>query len=168
MSLKQIMGSAYNENLTLQEVEAFFEGNSKIVNLSNGGYVSKEKFDELKGKFDNLTENTKDYEDVKVKYQDLIAKQTKDGELAIINKYIQPDFAEFVHYQLKNGNKLGDKLEDNIKEYLKTNAQYGVVKEPTQKQNKVITTYQDVDNGGKTPQNQNQAINDFIRGSLNK
>ena len=50
MSLKQIMGSSYKEGMTVQEIEAFFEGNSKIVNLSNGGFVSKEKFDDIKEK----------------------------------------------------------------------------------------------------------------------
>ena len=35
------MGEAYKEGMTLEEVEAFFEGNDKIVNLSNGGYVAE-------------------------------------------------------------------------------------------------------------------------------
>lgn len=160
MGLRQIMGSAYNENLTLQEIEAFFENNSKIVNLSDGKYVSKEKFDDVNNKYQALQNDTKDFEDIKNKYNSLVEKQTKDGELAIINKYVQPDFSEFVHYQMKQNNKLGDDLENNIKEYLKTNNAYAIPKQ-AEKKPKIIQTYVNDENVHKetTPtQNINNAI----------
>ena len=168
MSLRQIMGSAYNENLTLQEIEAFFEGNSKIVNLSIGGYVSKEKFDDVNQKYQALQNETKDFEDIKSKYETLVAKQEKDGQIALINKYVKPEFAEYVLYQMKQGNLTGDKLEDNVKAYIKQNTQYGV--EKTSPQNKVINTYSNTDLGtGKQPAtNPNQSINDAIRSSLGR
>lgn len=162
MSLKDIMGSAYKQDMTLQEVEAFFEGNSKIVNLSNGGYVSKEKFDDINTKFQNLTNDTKDFEDIKNKYNALVEKQEKDGQLALINKHVKPEFAEYVHFQMKQGNLLGDKLEDNVKEYLKTNKQYGIVQE--RQPNRVVTTFANTE--GQQFQNANAAINDAIRKSL--
>ena len=162
MSLKDIMGSAYKQDMTLQEVEAFFEGNSKIVNLSNGGYVSKEKFDDINTKFQNLTNDTKDFEDIKNKYQALVEKQEKDGQLALINKHVKPEFAEYVHFQMKQGNLLGDKLEDNVKEYLKTNKQYGIVQE--RQPNRVVTTFANTE--GQQFQSPNAVINDAIRKSL--
>lgn len=168
MSLRQIMGSAYNESLTLQEIEAFFEGNSKIVNLSNGGYVSKEKFDALNQTYQALQNDTKDFEDIKSKYESLVAKQEKDGQLALINKYVQPEFAEYVHYQMKQGNLLNEKLEDNVKEYIKANKQYGVVKEPTPPQNKVINTYSNTDLGVGKSVDSKQNINNAIRMAVGK
>lgn len=162
MSLKDIMGSAYKQDMSLQEVEAFFEGNSKIVNLSNGGYVSKEKFDDINTKFQNLTNDTKDFEDIKNKYTALVEKQEKDGQLALINKHVKPEFAEYVHFQMKQGNLLGDKLEDNVKEYLKTNKQYGIVQD--RQPNRVVTTFANTE--GQQFQNANAVINDAIRKSL--
>ncbi len=167
MSLKDIMGSAYKDGITVEEIVAFFENNSKIVNLSNGGYVSKEKFDDIKEKYDTLTENTKDYEDIKSKYDGLVAKQTKDGELATIGKYVQPDFAEFVHFQLKNGNKLGEKLEDNVKEYLKNNSAYAIPREPIKK-NKVIQTFTETSGTDPVVKTNNQKFNDMLRRSANR
>lgn len=164
MSLKDIMGSAYKQDMSLQEVEAFFEGNSKIVNLSNGGYVSKEKFDDINTKFQNLTNDTKDFEDIKNKYTALVEKQEKDGQLALINKHVKPEFAEYVHFQMKQGNLLGDKLEDNVKEYLKTNKQYGIVQE--RQPNRVVTTFANTE--GQQFQNANAVINDAIRKSLGR
>ena len=71
------MGSAFKDDLTVEEIVAFFEGNNKIVNLSNGGYVSKEKFDDLNSKYQEIVNNTKDYDEVKGKYQELVEKQEK-------------------------------------------------------------------------------------------
>lgn len=162
MSLKDIMGSAYKQDMTLQEVEAFFEGNSKIVNLSNGGYVAKEKFDALNTNYQTLQNDTKDFEDIKNKYNALVEKQEKDGQLALINKHVKPEFAEYVHFQMKQGNLLGDKLEDNVKEYLKTNKQYGIAQE--RQPNRVVTTFANTE--GQQFQNANAVINDAIRKSL--
>ena len=168
MSLRTIMGSAYNENMTLQEVEAFFEGNSKIVNLSNGGYVSKEKFDALNQTYQALQNDTKDFEDIKTKYETLVAKQEKDGQLALINKYVKPEFAEYVLYQMKQGNLTGDKLEENVKEYVKANKQYGVTKEQTPPQPRVINTYSNTEQGTGKVTNPTQSINDAIRSALGR
>lgn len=167
MSLKDIMGSAYKQDMTLQEVEAFFEGNSKIVNLSNGGYVSKEKFDDVNNKYQNLMNDTKDFEDIKSKYQTLVEKQEKDGQLALINKHVKPEFAEYVLFQMKQGNKLGDKLEDNIKAYVKENSQYGITQtnEPT---TRVINTSVQT-NGNQVQQGDvNARMNEAIRKSAGR
>lgn len=168
MSLKQIMGSAYKEDMTLQEVEAFFEGNSKIVNLSDGKYVAKEKFDDVNTKYQTLQNDTKDFEDIKNKYQELIAKQTKDNELGIINKYVKPEFANYVHYQLSEKKLLNDKLEDNVKAFIKENSQFKIDKTPMQPK-KIINTISDMD-GESAPKNSNpnSALNNMIRAAAGK
>lgn len=167
MSLKQIMGNAYKEGITVEEIVAFFEGNSKIVNLGLGGYVSKEKFDEIKGKYDTLVESTKDYEDIKTKYDGLVAKQTKDGEIAIINKYVNPDYAEFVHYQMSLNKTLGDGLEEAVKKYVGENKQYGIVKEKNPV-SKVVKTFTEPGTGNKPTNNPNDTINNAIRNAFGR
>lgn len=165
MSLKSIMGNAYKEGITLEEVEAFFEGNSKIVNLSEGKYVDKGKYDDVNNKYNTLVNDTKDYEDIKAKYQGLVEKQTKDSELSVINKYVKPEFAEYIHYQMKANNQLGDKLEDNVKAYLKTNSQYQIEVEKTEAPKRVINTYVATEGNGGAPKNKNDIINNAIRGA---
>lgn len=164
MGLKDIMGSAFKDNLTVEEIVAFFEGNNKIVNLSNGGYVSKEKFDDLNSKYQEIVNNTKDYDEVKGKYQELVEKQEKDGHLAIINKHVKPEFSEFAYYQLKQKELINEQLEENVKNYVKENAQYGIVKE-TPKQTRVINTFVNTNDGGDPNKSTNayQAFNDAIR-----
>lgn len=164
MSLKSIMGNAYKEGMTLEEVEAFFEGNSKIVNLSEGKYVDKGKYDEVNGKYNSLVESTKDYEDIKSKYQGLVEKQTKDSELSVINKYVKPEFAEYIHYQMKANNQLGDKLEDNVKAYLKSNSQYQIESAKADAPKRVINTYTNTEGAGNVAKNKNDTINNAIRG----
>lgn len=164
MSLKSIMGNAYKEGMTLEEVEAFFEGNSKIVNLSEGKYVDKGKYDDINNKYNALVNDTKDYEDIKNKYQGLVEKQEKDSELSIINKYVKPEFAEYIHYQMKANNQLGDKLEDNVKAYLKSNSQYQIEAAKSETPKRVINTYTNTEGAGNVTKNKNDVINNAIRG----
>lgn len=170
MSLKDIMGTAFKEEITVPEIIAFFEGNTKIVNLSNGGYVAKEKFDDLNTKHQTLVNDTKDYQEVKSKYQALIEKQEKDNHLAMIKKYVKPEFSEFAYYNLKQSGLVNDKFEDNIKDYAKTNSQYAIEIEKKQN-NRVINTFVDTNNGtapDNKSNNPNQTMNDMIRSAAGK
>ena len=40
------MGSAYKEDITVEEIDAFL-GNGNFVNLKDGKYVDKEKYDRV-------------------------------------------------------------------------------------------------------------------------
>lgn len=69
--IKNLMGSAYHEGVTLEEVNSFLAGKN-MVNLKDGGYVAKDKFDrveadkkQLQSDYDSLKEQTKDYETLK-------------------------------------------------------------------------------------------------------
>lgn len=163
MSLKSLMGSAYNEALTKEEIEAFFEGNEKIVNLSNGEYVSKNKFDDVNKKFKELQENTKGYEELQTKYNELQEQTEKNEKMNVIGKYVNDDFKEFAYYQLKNANKFDDKFEDNVKEYAKTNKQYARTQET--KTPPIVKGFNGLDGGKEPEKNANKMINDAIRKS---
>ena len=65
------MGSSYHEGITVEEVNSFL-ANGKFVNLNDGGYVDKDKYDKAVAAKDKAEqslseykENTKDYEDLK-------------------------------------------------------------------------------------------------------
>lgn len=161
MSLKSLMGSAYNDALTKEEIEAFFEGNEKIINLSNGDYVSKSKFDDVNKKFKELQDGTKDYEELKKNYQDLQEKTDKNDKMNVIGKYVNDDFKEFAYYQLKTNNKFDDKFEDNVKEYAKTNKQFARVQDKPKET--IVKTFKDLDGTQEPPKNVNKLINESIR-----
>lgn len=161
MSLKSLMGSAYNDALTKEEIEAFFEGNEKIVNLSNGDYVSKSKFDDVNRKFKELQDGTKDYEELKKNYQDLQEKADKNDKMNVIGKYVNDDFKEFAYYQLKTNNKFDDKFEDNVKEYAQANKQFARVQDKPKEP--IVKTFKDLDGTQEPSKNANKLINESIR-----
>lgn len=70
-NIKNLMGSAYHEGVTVEEINSFLSGKN-MVNLKDGGYVAKDKYDNLESKHkqlqadhDSLKEATKDYETLK-------------------------------------------------------------------------------------------------------
>lgn len=162
------MGSAYKEGISVQEIAAFFEGNDKIVNLNNGGYVAKGKFDDVNSKYQASTEGTKDYEDIKTKYNELVATTTKHKYLDVIGKYVKPEFKEYAYFQLNENKQLDDKLEDHLKEFTKANSQYALEKENPSKGRIVVRTYNDMDGeGAKEAGDFHKSFNDVIRNTIN-
>lgn len=70
-NLKKLMGSAYKEGITVEEINTFL-GSGKFVNLNDGGYVDKDKYNKavnekesIQKSLDDLKESTKDYETLK-------------------------------------------------------------------------------------------------------
>jgi hypothetical protein len=49
MSLKELLGEVYREDITLQEIEEVLK-DKKLVDLSKGEYVAKKKYDDLAAK----------------------------------------------------------------------------------------------------------------------
>lgn len=49
MSLKELLGEVYREDMTLQEIEEVLK-DKKLVDLSKGEYVAKKKYDDLAAK----------------------------------------------------------------------------------------------------------------------
>lgn len=80
------MGADYHEGLTVEEINTFL-GKGKFVNLNNGEYVDKGKFtrleterNELKTKYDELVEKTKDYDTLKTE-NDTFKGEKADADL---------------------------------------------------------------------------------------
>lgn len=162
MSLKDLMGAAYKDDLQVADIEAFFEGNDKIVNLSNGGYVAKGKFDEVNSKYKELSDGTKDYEDIKNKYTELVATNKKNENLGVIGKFVKPEFKEYAYYQLQKNDKLNDKLEDNIKDFIKENSQFAIEQNDGKKDPVVVNTFAKLDGEGAN-KSAHEAFNQAIR-----
>ena len=79
VNLKNLMGDAYHDGITVEEVNSFLEGKN-LVDLKTGKYVDKDKFDTLKKKHDELAEKTKDYDEVKANNEKHEAEK-KDADL---------------------------------------------------------------------------------------
>ena len=58
-NLKTLMGDAYHEGMTVDEVDAFF-GKGKYVDLNSGKYVDKSKHERVEQELASLKESTKD------------------------------------------------------------------------------------------------------------
>lgn len=82
MNLKEVLGDAYKEGMTFEEVSNFFEG-KKFVDLSTGNYVDKNKYEnevntlktQLSEKDTALRNKMSDDEKAK------LAQQEKDAEI---------------------------------------------------------------------------------------
>ena len=96
--LKALLGDAYKENMTLEEVGAFFKG-KKFADLSTGKYVDKDKFDT---QINSLNAKLNEKE------QELNAKLTDDEKVAQANKQQQRRIEELEKLLRENtvsGNK---------------------------------------------------------------
>ena len=129
------MGDSFHEGITVEEINKFL-GTGKFVNLSDGNYVDKDKYnkvvterDQIKASLEELTDKTKDYETLKAE-NDTFKSEKQDAELKVkltslgisenAFKYVKGDIADKTLV-------LGDNEEDNkkaIAEYLKTNPQF--------------------------------------------
>lgn len=131
-NIKKLLGDSYHEGITLEEVDNFLK-DKKMVDLSTGKYVDKDKYDRLnddlknsKTSYEELATKTKNYDelvkfkeesDAKAK-QDEIVKQLKDNGF-------KDEFVDFGLFQVQSGHiKQDDKFADNIKQFLNDNKQY--------------------------------------------
>lgn len=134
-NLKKLMGSAYKEGITVEEINSFL-GSHKFVNIADGGYVDKDKYsrvvsekEEVQRQLNELKESTKDYETLKSeneKYKgekedaDLKTKLSKLGISETAFKYVKGDIAD-------KSLTLGDDEKANkeaVKAYLKEHPQF--------------------------------------------
>ena len=134
-NLKKLMGSAYKEGITVEEINTFL-GSGKFVNLNDGNYVDKDKYnkvvtekDGLKTSLDELTEKTKDYDTLKTE-NDTFKSEKADAELKAKLVALGVDEKSFKYVKSDINDKvlvLGDKDDDNkkaVEKYLKDNPQF--------------------------------------------
>ena len=147
MALKDLLGDSFKDDMTIADIDKALEGR-KLVDLSKGGYVDKEKFDRIndelkssKTSLDEMSNKYKDYDSLVQFKTDIETKQAKENRIAKMKEAgVKDEYVEFVLYEIeKNGQIDDEKLVETAKTYVQDNKQYGVEVEPIQKQVNIKT-----------------------------
>ena len=173
------MGSSYKEGITVEEINSFL-GGGKFVNLNDGGYVDKDKYnkavqdkEKAETSLKELQESTKDYETLKKENEtykgekadaELKAKLTALGISEKSFKYVKGDINDKTL-------ELGDDEKANkeaVAKYLKENPQFAEKKQQVQSHVRVVSTKFDTGNGDGKDVVDNKIINDNFRAALGK
>lgn len=124
--LKDLLGDAFKEGMTNDEIVDAISTSEKIVNLSKGDYVAKGKFDDLSSKYSKTMEETKDYDDFKKQAEEYKTfKKNVTLKDTFKKSGIKDEFLDYAIFQVDKGKIVNDdKFNDNINEWLKANPQY--------------------------------------------
>lgn len=173
-ALKDLLGSAYKEGMTEAEIDAALSA-GKYVNLKDGRYVDKDKYDRLEQEHNTLKANSKSVEELQKENESLKAeKADRDLTDKLLGLGFKKDSLKYVKGDIADKSLvIGDKDDDNKKavaEYLKAHPQFGETKQPAPKGKPVVIGTQiesHVDDQGKgTGGNEvNKSINEAIRGA---
>lgn len=136
-NIKNLLGSAYHENITIEEINSALEG-KKYVDLSSGEYVAKgkyttleEKYKTLQSEHDSYKEQTKDYETLKTENEAFKGEKATNelkGKLQTLG--IDPKYFNYVKVDIDS--KTLDLGEDETKhqevasEYLKSHPEFAI------------------------------------------
>lgn len=163
-NLKKFLGNAYKEGITLEEIDAFLQ-DKKFVNLAEGNYVDKDKYnkvvaerDSVKTSFDELTAKTKDYESIKSENETFKSEKADNilkEKLVALGmdsksfKYVKSDINDKLLVLTEND----DENKAAVTKYLEENPQFAV-KGNNPKLNPVLEKYKMngnfIGNGPKT------------------
>lgn len=129
MDLKELLGSAYKENMTFAEINDALK-DRKLVDLNGEKkYVDADKHKKVVEELDALKQATKDYETEKTELQTLRTEKTTreiGGKLAQWG--VSDKFIDDVMVKVEKGKIAKDdddkKFEANVKSFLKENSQY--------------------------------------------
>ena len=169
--LKQFFGEDGSAAITYEQLTAgIAEKGIKLADLSLGGYIAKDKYDDQTRKFNdykakNDVSKFADYDDLKSELAALRAEKA-DRELTekLEAKKVKPEFRKFVLSEIKS--KVSDEkpFDKAMDEYLKENGQYLAEERevPFFKSSSVP-----LGNGSGGSGNGYQSINNQIRGVRN-
>lgn len=169
--LKQFFGADGSEAITYEQlVKGIGEKGMKLADLSLGGYVAKDKYDDQTRKFNdykakNDTSKYADYDALKAEVEQLRTEKA-DRELVekLSGKKVKPEFQKFVLSEIKAQVSEEKPFDKAMDEYLKANPQYVAVEEkgkPTFFKNSSVS----LDNGSGEKKNTNQKMNALFRGA---
>lgn len=169
--LKQFFGADGSEAITYEQlVKGIGEKGMKLADLSLGGYVAKDKYDDQTRKFNdykakNDTSKYADYDALKAEVEQLRTEKA-DRELVekLSGKKVKSEFQKFVLSEIKAQVTEEKPFDKAMDEYLKANPQYVAVEE------KGKTTFfksssAPLDNGSGEKKNTNQKMNALFRGA---
>lgn len=170
--LKQFFGEDGKTAITYEQLtQGISEKGMKLADLSLGGYIAKDKYDEQMRKFNDFKSKNDiskyaDYEDVKAELAALKAEKV-DRELMekLSAKKVKPEFQKFVLSEIKGKVTEQMPFDKAMEEYLKENTQYILTDE---RQTFFKNSSVPLENGGGEIKNTNQKMNALIRGAKNK
>lgn len=169
--LKQFFGEDGNTAITYEQLsKGIAEKGIKLADLSLGGYVDKNKFDDQVRKFNdykakNDVSKYADYDTLKAELETLKTEKA-DRELIekLSGKKVKPEFQKFVLSEIKS--KVTEQLpfDKAMEEYLKENKQY-IATEENGKQTFFKSSSVPLENGAGENKNINQKMNALFRGA---
>lgn len=171
--LKQFFGEDGNTAITYEQLsKGITEKGIKLADLSLGGYIAKDKYDEQTRKFNeykakNDVSKYADYDNLKAELETLKSEKA-DRELMekLSGKKVKPEFQKFVLSEIK-GNVTEEKPFDKVmEEYLNENKQY-IADENEGKQTFFRSSSAPLDNGSGENKNTNQKMNALFRKARN-
>ena len=167
--LKQFFGEDGNTAITYEQLsQGITSKGMKLADLSLGGYVDKNKFDDQVRKFNdykvkNDVSKYADYDDLKTELEALKTEKA-DRELIdkLAGKKVKPEFQKFVLSEIKE--KVTEQLpfEKAMEDYLKENKQYIA---DDKESGKVFfkNSSAPLENGSGESKNTNQKMNSLFR-----
>lgn len=169
--LKQFFGEDGKTAITYEQLsQGITEKGIKLADLSLGGYIAKDKFDEQVRKFNdykakNDVSKYADYDTIKSELETLKAEKV-DRELIdkLSSQKVKPEFQKFVLSEIKGKVTEEKPFEKVMEEYLKENTQY-IANENEGKQTFFRSSSAPLDNGSGESKNINQKMNSIFRNS---
>lgn len=164
--LKQFFGEDGNTAITYEQLtQGITSKGIKLADLSLGGYVSKDKFDEQTRKFNeykakNDASKYADYDSIKSELETLKSEKA-DRELIekLSAKKVKPEFQKFVLAEIKSNVTAEKTFDKAMDEYLQSNTQYIDEVKPFFKSSSAP-----LENGSGERKTTNQKMNALIRG----
>lgn len=171
--LKQFFGEEGDTAITYEQLmKGITEKGIKLADLSLGGYVSKDKFDEQVRKFNdykakNDVSKYADYDQVKQELETLkVEKADREMIEKLSAKKVRPEFQKFVLAEIKAGLQEGDEFDKAVDTYLKANTQYLAV-EGEKAKPFFKSSSAPLDNGSGEAKTTNQKMNAMFRSARN-
>lgn len=167
--LKQFFGEDGNTAITYEQLsQGITSKGMKLADLSLGGYVDKNKFDDQVRKFNdykakNDISKYADYDNIKAELETLKTEKA-DRELVekLSAKKVKPEFQKFVLSEIKG--KVTEQLpfDKAMEDYLKENTQY-IADEKEGAKTFFKSSSVPLENGSGESKNTNQKMNSLIR-----
>lgn len=170
--LRQFFGEDGNTAITHEQLmRGVTEKGIKLADLSLGGYVSKDKYDEQTRKFNEYKTNNDiskyaDYDAIKAELETL---KTEKADRELMEKLsaqkVKPEFQKFVLAEIKAS--LGDSndFDKAMETYLKSNTQYVTAEDKPKAFFKSSSA--PLDNGSGEGKTTNQKMNNLFRSARN-
>ena len=178
-NIKKLMGSAWHEGLTLEEVNTFLAGKN-YVDLKEGGYVAREKYDRVESEkkqiqtdLDSLRESTKDYETLKSENEGYkTEKANADLKAKVVGLGVNEKYFNYVKMDIDSKTlSLGEDEKANkaaVESYLKEHPEFAS-KPSVPAVHKTVTVSTNPALGAsetKTEAERNATVNENLRASF--